>query len=184
MADRKSSISTSRATAGNGAAGETSNSATTSQATTVIATRSTSPYGTRSRGRGARINYAEDKDNDMDYEFTFTPSTSSSKSAAGAVEPAPSTNVSRRTSAVGTGGKEKDSTKESAAVVATRKRKSAHPAPILTKDITLSNMLSFENPHLRDGKLISDDGTSLAVNGSAPPPPFNFFCEVSVLQSV
>ncbi|KAG0133171.1 PHD finger and BAH domain protein [Tuber indicum] len=169
MADRKPSVSTSRTTAGNGAAGDTSTGTANTQTTTAINTRSTSPYGTRSRGRGARINYAEDKDNDMDYEFTSTPSTSSSKSAA-AVEPIPSTNASRRASAVGTGAKDKEAVKENTATaVATtftsgKKRKSAHPPPIMPKDITLSNMMSFQNPHLKDGNLIADDGTSLAVN--------------------
>lgn len=38
----------------------------------MTSTRSTSPYGTRSRNRSSvtRVNYAEDKDNDMDFEYT------------------------------------------------------------------------------------------------------------------
>lgn len=124
------------------------------------------------------MNYAEDKDNDMDYEYTSTPSaaSSSSKSTAGVtteVAVMPTTASSRRASAVGgTGGKDKEGAKETTAMVATttstgsKKRKNHHIAPVMPRDMGLSNMLSFENPRLKDGQLIADDGTTLSVNGT------------------
>lgn len=122
------------------------------------------------------MNYAEDKDNDMDYEYTTTPSAASSSSKSGAgvaaeTAVAPTTASSRRASAVGgTGSKDKEG---AAAMVATttstgsKKRKNHHIAPVMPRDLGLSNMLSFESPYLRDGKLIAGDGTTLSVNGTS-----------------
>lgn len=123
------------------------------------------------------MNYAEDKDNDMDYEYTTTPSAASSSSKSGAgvaaeVAVAPTTVSSRRASAVGgTGSKDKEGV---TAMIATatstgsKKRKNHHIAPVMPRDLGLSNMLSFENPYLRNGQLIACDGTTLSVNGTAP----------------
>lgn len=174
MADRKSST-TSRAPAGNGASTEAPNSTSATQTPSASNIRSTSPYGTRSRNRGSRVNYAEDKDNDMDYEYTTTPA-SSSKSPAGAVAEivVPTTTSSRRASAVGgSSSKDKEGAKEITAVVATttatssKKRKKEYIAPVMPKDMGLSNMLSFDSPKLKNGQLIADDGTTLSVNGSS-----------------
>ncbi|KAI5847114.1 PHD finger and BAH domain protein [Morchella snyderi] len=171
MADRKSST-TSRAPAGNGASTEAPNSTSATQTPSASNIRSTSPYGTRSRNRGSRVNYAEDKDNDMDYEYTTT-SASSSKSPAGAVAEivVPTTTSSRRASAVGgSASKDKEGAKEITAVVATttatssKKRKKEYIAPVMPKDMGLSNMLSFDSPKLKNGQLIADDGTTLSVN--------------------
>lgn len=196
MADRKSSTA-SRAPAGNGAPNEASVSAfattTTTQTTPAAANvRSTSPYGTRSRNRGSRVNYAEDKDNDMDYEYTSTPSAASSSSKSGAgvaveVAVAPTTASSRRASAVGgTGSKDKEGATAMVATVTStgsKKRKNHHIAPVMPRDLGLSNMLSFENPYMRDGKLIACDGTTLSVNGTSSMflnlPSFSFRQKVS-----
>lgn len=122
------------------------------------------------------MNYAEDKDNDMDYEYTTTSSAaSSSKSTAGVAAEVvvPTTASSRRASAVGgSGSRDKEGAKENTAMVATttssgsKKRKNNQIAPVMPRDIGLSNMLSFENPYLKDGQLIADDGTTLSVNGT------------------
>ncbi|KAA8895118.1 PHD-zinc-finger like domain-containing protein [Sphaerosporella brunnea] len=47
-----------------------------------------------------------------------------------------------------------------------KKRKNVASQMIIpmTKDASLSNMLSSENPFLQDGKLVADDGTTLAVH--------------------
>jgi hypothetical protein len=137
--------------------------------------RSASPYGTRSRNRGARVNYAEDKDNEMDYEFT-TPynHTPSNTKANGSLEGA-SSGTSRRQSAVAGLGKDTKDGKDVAPVVlpvstntaAGKKRKGGQVvAPAMTKDPSLSNMLSFDRPHLKDGKLVAEDGTALEVHGT------------------
>lgn len=122
------------------------------------------------------MNYAEDKDNDMDYEYTSTPSAASSSSKSGAgvaveVAVAPTTASSRRASAVGgTGSKDKEGATAMVATVTSagsKKRKNHHIAPVMPRDLGLSNMLSFENPYMRDGKLIACDGTTLSVNGTS-----------------
>lgn len=122
------------------------------------------------------MNYAEDKDNDMDYEYTSTPSAASSSSKSGAgvateVAVAPTTASSRRASAVGgTGSKDKEGATTMIATVTStgsKKRKNHHIAPVMPRDLGLSNMLSFENPYLRDGQLIACDGTTLSANGTS-----------------
>lgn len=58
-----------------------------------------------------------------------------------------------------------------ASTAAGRKRKGGAAAAaqaaisLITKDVSLSNMLSFDNPFLKDGKLISDDGTVFELHG-------------------
>ncbi|KAA8894211.1 hypothetical protein FN846DRAFT_786792 [Sphaerosporella brunnea] len=172
MADRKGSAS-SRAT--NAAAtGESATKAASSSSAAAItfAVRATSPYGTRSRNRGARVNYAEDKDNEMDFEFTtpYNPTSTSSKTNGDAS----SSGTSRRQTAAAGSGKESKDAKEpapampsaSSSTVTGKKRKNVASQMIIpmTKDASLSNMLSFENPFLQDGKLVADDGTTLAVH--------------------
>lgn len=124
-------------------------------------TRATSPYGTRSRNRGAasRVNYAEDKDNEMDYDYTTAPSAStntaaSSQSIGNTVVNGGS---SRRASAATTAA-----TKEALGTShSTKKRKGTFVQP---KE-KICNMYSFNNPVVKDGVLTADDGTTFSVNG-------------------
>ena len=134
--------------------------------TPPITTRATSPYGTRSRNRGAanRVNYAEDKDNEMEFEYTNTPNTSNSTSLASTMAHL----GSNTSSSGGSTGKRNpgagSSLGKELAVAAThgsKKRKST----ILQQRERISNMFSFQNPYLRDGVLMADDGTTLTVNG-------------------
>src|SRR5437762_11559367 len=63
--------SSSSSSSSSSTANTTAQTSDASNAAVMSKTRSTSPYGTRSRNRStaARINYAEDKDNEMDYEL-------------------------------------------------------------------------------------------------------------------
>jgi len=144
--------------------------------------RASSPYGTRSRNRGARVNYAEDKDNEMDFELsaTYNPTSPTSKPAGDAT----TSGTSRRQLAAGpAAGKDSKDGKDAAPTaltatttnsVAGKKRKGGAAAAAaaqaaissMMKDASLSNMLSFDRPFLKDGKLISDDGTVLVVHGT------------------
>jgi len=127
-------------------------------------TRATSPYGTRSRNRGAanRVNYAEDKDNEMEYEYTNTTVSSTSTSAAASTgQSGGNTSVNggsgRRASAAVT------STGKEVAISAhgSKKRKGTF---VQLKE-RISNMYSFENAFLKDGVLTADDGTTFTLNG-------------------
>lgn len=127
-------------------------------------TRATSPYGTRSRNRGAasRVNYAEDKDNEMDYDYTtVTVPSASTNTAASSSQSMGSTIVnggsSRRASAAMTAA-----TREaSGASHSTKKRKGTFVQP---KE-RICNMYSFSSPVVKDGVLTADDGTTFSVNG-------------------
>jgi len=127
-------------------------------------TRATSPYGTRSRNRGAanRVNYAEDKDNEMEYEYTNTTMSSTSTGAATSTSQSGVNTVvngasGRRASAAVAGtGKE-----VATAAHGSKKRKSNFVPP---KE-RISNMYSFENPFLKDGVLTAADGTTFTLNG-------------------
>lgn len=191
MADRKGSVSSSKTLTNAASAAPTSGdvppaASATSSAAAMTNVRSASPYGTRSRNRGARINYAEDKDNEMDYEFTppyTSVATTSSTKTNGTLEAPTSgtTGTTRRQSAAGASGKAeiKDGNDAAAAAssalmvptnnAAGKKRKGAGSQVMvqnMSKDSTLSNMLSFDSPYLEDGKLIAEDGTVLRVHGT------------------
>ena len=172
MADRKGSV-LSRAT--NAAATSDPSSTTGSGSSTpaVMANaRAPSPYGTRSRW-GARVNYAEDKDNEMDYEFTppyTAPKTNGTAEGAGAA-------TRRQSTVVGNGKDPKEPTafQQTFNAPAGKKRKggSGHSSangngngtamtvqtPNSTlREISLTNMLSFDRPFLKDGKLVAETG--------------------------
>lgn len=128
-------------------------------------TRATSPYGTRSRNRGAanRVNYAEDKDNEMEYEYTNTTNSSASTNAAGPTSQSGGSTTTGGVSGRRTSGAVANTGKEVAAAAhGSKKRKGTFVQP---KE-RISNMYSFENPFLKDGVLIADDGTTFALNGT------------------
>ena len=186
MADRKGP---GNAAASSGDPPSTTGPATSIPPPTMSTVRSTSPYGTRSRNRGARVNYAEDKDNDMDYEFA----TPFSQPSNGTNEPSSATAGPRKQSTTaGTAKDPKDCNSTALAVPASasagKKRKgmgagggggagsvgggggngggSGAMTPTMAKDASYSNMLSFEKPYLKDGKLKALDGTELSVHGT------------------
>jgi hypothetical protein len=167
MADRKGSVA-SRATT-NAANPPTAAVSTSSPAETTTA------YGTRSKARGPRINYAEDKDNEMDFEFTppYNPTSNTSKTNG---ESSSSGTSRRQPTAGAASGKDSNHGKDSAlavpaassSTVSGKKRKSAalqQDIPPMVKDASLSNMYSFDKPYLNDRKLIADDGTVFAIHG-------------------
>jgi hypothetical protein len=168
MADRKGSVA-SRATN----ADPPTTAVATSSAATMSSIRSTSPYGTRSRFRGPRVNYAEDKDNEMDFEFTTPYNPTPQNKTNG--ESSSSGTSRRQPAAAAASAKDSNPAKDAALAVPApssttasgKKRKSAaqKDIPPMVKDASLSNMYSFEKPFLQDRKLIADDGTVFAVHG-------------------
>jgi hypothetical protein len=152
------------------------------------------PYGTRSRNRGPRINYADDKELDQEIEAAGRmPKTSSRKSAAAS---APAASSSNGFSAVNSANAVNDDSGfhgASANAVATvaapapsKKRKqpgggsaaasgSSTPfalgprrAPAQSAHYVVSNLLSFTkcSGRLNSKKqLVADDGTTLQANG-------------------
>ena len=99
----------------------------------------------------------------MEYEYTNTPASSTSTSAAASSSQSGASAVnggstSRRAStAVANTGKEFAVTAHGS-----RKRKNT----IVQHKERISNMVSFENPCLKDGVLTADDGTTFAVHGT------------------
>ena len=158
--------------------------------------RAASPYGTRSRNRGAgRINYAEDKDDTMEFEMTATapvavvPSTQTTTTTTNSTTSTPSTtNGTSNGTASGAGTVKKPSaatvpaTKESSTTSTnnnTKKRKAAHSQPPKHDQPTvevLSNMPYFDKPYLnKDGSITSTDGLTLSPNGTCNVPPSPFY---------
>jgi hypothetical protein len=153
------------------------------------------PYGTRSRNRGPRINYADDKELDQEIEAAGRmPKTSSRKSAAANVPTASSSNgfsaVNTASAVNGDNGSHGAPTNAVATVAApapSKKRKqpgggsaaasgSSTPfalgprrAPAQSAHYVVSNMLSFTKCSSRlnsKKQLVADDGTILQANGT------------------
>lgn len=197
MADRKGSVSSRVTTAAvttpvtapvdTPPTNTTSNTAAVAAIAAMSNVRASSPYGTRSRNRGARVNYAEDKDNEMDFELSanYNPTPPTSKAAGDATASGPSRRQPAAAAVPATGKDSKDgkdaaqtappATTTTTNSAAGKKRKGGAAAAAaaaqlaissMTKDASLTNMLSFDRPHLKDGRLISDDGTVFEVHGT------------------
>jgi len=185
MADRKASVSSRVAAAATAAVAPSpplTNSTLTASAPVPSDMRTQAPYGTRSRGRNSRVNYAEDKDNEMDFELSssYNPTPPTTKpgdaTAAGSARrqpPAPSEAPLAGKDSRGAKDAAQSVQPATASTAAGRKRKGGAAAAaaaqaavsLVTKDLSLSNMLSFDSPFLKDGKLISDDGIVFEVHG-------------------
>jgi hypothetical protein len=183
MTDRRTAVS-SRATTVTSGAAESPITSGDPPPANMSNLRSTSPYGTRSRNRGARVNYAEDKDNEMDYEYT-APSVAASSTTKPSSTPQEgiSGGSTRRQPGV-TATKDAKDAKVATTVIpsvpsnatAGKKRKGGNGFIVnMTKDPALSNMFSFDRPHLQNGKLVSDDGTEFNVHGESVRNP-NMYC--------
>lgn len=156
--------------------------------------RAASPYGTRSRNRGAgRINYAEDKDDAMDFEMTSTASAAAVPPTTQPATTTTTTNISTTTTTTtstngttngtnSSAGATKKSitaavppTKETttpSTVNHSKKRKAVHPQPPKQDQLgMLSNMPYFDKPYLnKDGSITSTDGLKLSPNGTCIVP--------------
>lgn len=98
--------------------------------------------------------------------------TNSAKLAAQGIDGAVGSSSRRQSAAITANGQKETAVATLAPtnVAAGKKRKGGSQAVTvvqpMVKDSSLSNMLSFENPVLQDGKLIADDGTVLSVHGT------------------
>lgn len=140
--------------------------------TTPVTRRATSPYGTRSRNRGVgRVNYAEDKDDHMDFEPTSTTTSTSTATPVAAVTNGSSqtSSSSRRQSTAAAAASTKENPPNAPSTATSKKRKASQPVVYKVEDRGLSNMPYFNKPFLKDGKITSEDGLTLQVNGKIWP---------------